>query len=216
MRISLVLIILFSTFKALADPNSIDIIANSGPAKTINSSLYELEYSDIVYGKSDAPIQVLEYYSLVCKHCSVFYLDTFAKIKQEYIDTGKVRWIKRSLAAFPQAMKATLLLNCVSDEAKEKYLKLLLKKQESWSYQKDYLNVLYNMASLGGMSQANFQACINNKENERKIENIAKKAEEQANIKGTPTFYINCDILTTYSFLGFKEKFEKILKQSNH
>ena len=141
-RISLVLIILTS-FTALADPNVIEITENKGPDRTISSDLYELEAFDIVYGKSDAPIQVLEYYSLVCKHCSVFYLDTFEQIKKAYIDTGKVRWIKRSLAVFPQAVKATLLLSCVGEETREKYLKLLLKKQESWSYQKDYLGVLY-------------------------------------------------------------------------
>ncbi len=44
-------------------------------------------------GKADAPVTIIEYSSLTCPHCAKFHIDTFPKVKSEWIDTGKVRMI---------------------------------------------------------------------------------------------------------------------------
>jgi hypothetical protein len=44
----------------------------------------------ISYGKEDASIKLVEYFSFQCPHCINIFKNDFARIKKEYIDTGKI------------------------------------------------------------------------------------------------------------------------------
>src|SRR5690348_8155506 len=57
---------------------------------------------DMAIGSADAKVTITEYASMTCPHCSAFNADVFPKIKAEYIDTGKVRYIFRE---FPLDIK---------------------------------------------------------------------------------------------------------------
>ncbi len=50
---------------------------------------------DMVLGKADAPVTIIEYASLTCPHCAHFHTDVLPAIKKDYIDTGKVKLIYR-------------------------------------------------------------------------------------------------------------------------
>ena len=51
---------------------------------------------DMTLGASDAPVTITEYAAPTCPHCARFNGDVFPKIKSEYIDTGKVRYVFRN------------------------------------------------------------------------------------------------------------------------
>ena len=63
---------------------------------------------DVVMGSPDAPVTVIEYASMTCPHCAHFSTETFPKVKEKYIDTGKVRYIMRE---FPLNQPAVGLVN---------------------------------------------------------------------------------------------------------
>lgn len=48
-------------------------------------------------GKADARSTVIEYASFTCPHCAAFATENFPKLKAEYIDTGKVKFIQRDV-----------------------------------------------------------------------------------------------------------------------
>jgi len=48
-------------------------------------------------GRDDAPVTMVEFTDYQCPFCRKFETDSFAKLKTEYIDTGKVRFISRDL-----------------------------------------------------------------------------------------------------------------------
>ena len=48
-----------------------------------------------VLGNENAPITLIEYASLTCGHCATFHNEVFPKIKSDYIDTGKLKFIYR-------------------------------------------------------------------------------------------------------------------------
>ena len=49
-------------------------------------------------GRDDAPIKVIEFFSMTCSHCASFHTDTFPEVKTRLIDEGVVRFEMR---AFP-------------------------------------------------------------------------------------------------------------------
>src|SRR4029077_20157796 len=55
----------------------------------------QLYDDDMILGKADAPVTIIEYASLTCPHCAHFATTTFPKIRKDLIDTGKVRWVYR-------------------------------------------------------------------------------------------------------------------------
>ncbi len=50
-----------------------------------------------VYGADTAPIVIQAYLDFTCKHCRDFERDAFPKLRTEYIEAGKVKWIARIL-----------------------------------------------------------------------------------------------------------------------
>ncbi len=52
---------------------------------------------DVVMGNADAPVTVIEYASFTCRHCAAFHDENMPKLKADYIDTGKVKFIQRDV-----------------------------------------------------------------------------------------------------------------------
>lgn len=48
-----------------------------------------------VQGAADAPLTVIEYFSPTCSHCKQFADEVMPGIRNDYIDTGKVRFVMR-------------------------------------------------------------------------------------------------------------------------
>lgn len=194
---------------------SLFLLVNTCFALDLKQEFFDVTYpSDIVYGDKDAKIEILEFYSLTCHHCSYFFSSTFPELKKAYIDTGKVKWKKRSYALDEAAIKATLFLECLEDKQKNSYIKILLSKQSSWAYQKGYYDILRNIAALGGISNQDFDKCLNKPKLENQIRDRTKAAREKLEISGTPTFFVNGEKLDIFTEESFKEKLDKIIEQN--
>ena len=50
---------------------------------------------DVPLGNASAPVTVEEYASYTCSHCRDFWKQEFPRLKTEYIDTGKVKFVYR-------------------------------------------------------------------------------------------------------------------------
>ena len=44
-------------------------------------------------GSPDAPVTMIEYFSLTCPACASFQNDVYDDLKEKYLDTGKVRFV---------------------------------------------------------------------------------------------------------------------------
>jgi len=99
-----------------APPSSIgqrEVIKNP----TLEEILKPGELPEMVLGRKDAPVTIVQYASMTCPICRRFLAETFPTLKREYIDTGKVRFILR--AEFPigkQSGLATIALRCAPPE----------------------------------------------------------------------------------------------------
>jgi protein-disulfide isomerase len=143
-------------------------------------------------GKADAPLTVVEYASLTCPYCRAFHADAFDAIKKAYIDTGKVRWILREFPIGHSSGNAWFVTRCTPAKDHFKLYNLYLQQQAQWVSQEVRLDAIYAVAEQVGMSRADFDQCLANKQLETQLTWV-KQRGRQLGVSGTPTFFIGTE-----------------------
>lgn len=196
-------------------------------AKTIESSAeltsneiavdIEAALAERIMGSPDALITIEEFASLTCGHCATFHEDTFAKIKEAYIDTGKVRFIFTDYPLNSPALDASIVARCLPEKRYFKFIKFLFGTQKDWAYTESYRKSLKQNAKLLGGTEETLEACMNNEELRQGLVTRMQKAAEDHDIKSTPSFIINGgDVMRgAQNFAAFQKIIDKLLEESN-
>ena len=151
---------------------------------------------DMVMGKDDAPVTIVEYASMTCPHCARFHEDTLPVIKEKYVDTGKVRFIFREFPFDPRAAAAFMLARCAPKEQYFPMIDVLFKQQRVWATAEDPRPPLLQIAKLAGFTQESFEACLKNQEVLDNVMAVKDKAAKDYKVDSTPTFFINGEKLS--------------------
>jgi len=159
------------------------------PAAATNLLLPQAD--DNILGDPAAPVTLVEYASLSCPHCAAFAGEVVPKLDEKYIKTGKLKYIYRHFPLNAPALKAAVLADCVPREEHYTYIQVLFDTQKKWAFTLDYVNDLKNIAALGGMAEADFDACMANKKLDENIAANRLKAEKELKITSTPTIFID-------------------------
>jgi protein-disulfide isomerase len=163
-------------------------------------------------GSADAPVTLYEHSSLTCSHCAAFHRETYPRLKKEYIDTGKLRLVYRDYPLGQLALVAAMLPHCAGPERYFGFLQVLYRGQDQWSRSDNPLRELETVARLAGMSKAEFDACLSDKELYRAIRERAQDDQTVYGIQGTPTFRIEGKQLSgARPFEDFQEIIEAAL-----
>ena len=170
---------------------------------------------DIVIGSAKAPVTITEYASMTCPHCAAFDTAVFPKIKSEYIDTGKVRYVFREFPLDVKAAAGSMLARCIAKDDSGKYfavVDLLFKQQNDWAM-KNTAETLGRIGKQAGLSQQAVEACLKDQALLDKIAADQKYASEVLKVDSTPTFFLNGEkIRGETSFEEFDKKIKSLLK----
>jgi len=168
---------------------------------------------DMVLGSASAPITVVEYASMTCGHCATFHNKIFPKIKEKYIDTGKVRFILREFPLDNLAAAASMLARCAGDGKTYPLVSALFAKQDDWAFVRtNPVPELFKFARQAGFTQESFDKCLTDQKLLDEITASSKRAAETFGVTSTPTFFINGKKLSGGAFEDFEKAFEPILK----
>ncbi len=186
-----------------------------------NSEILKIMPFDFVLGDNTAPVTIIEYASLSCPHCASFARESFEKLKNEYIITGKAKFIFRDFPLNQSALVASMFTMCQANDNKadlpEKYyatVKALFKTQDSWAFDEKYTEKLEAIAKLDGMSSERFKSCISDTVLQTKILNARMDASKSLNIKSTPSFFVNGEVSEGYvDYQTLKKLIEKKLAE---
>jgi protein-disulfide isomerase len=141
-------------------------------------------------GNADAPVTIVEYFSLGCPHCKNFHETILPKLKADYIDTGKARLVFRDFPLDNVAFAAALLTRCVNDLAYFAMVDTLFKQQEAWHVQNG-IGQITTIAKSAGMDDAAFNVCLSDQSRKDKVLAMQKEASDTFKVNSTPTFFIN-------------------------
>ena len=179
-------------------------------------SALEISEDEFVIGDKDAPITIIEYASMSCSHCASFHNNTLPDIKKEYIDTGKVRMVFRDYPFNYPALLGSMMMRCIESDVRYDYMNALYQLQNTWVNKDPKISKkeLYKIMQSGGMTKDEFNECYSNLDNENLILEGVMAAQKDFNIKSTPSFIVNGNLVEgNKSIKEFRQIIDKILSQ---
>lgn len=165
-------------------------VAGFGPAMAEDKG-YPL---DVAIGKADAPTTVIEYFSLDCPHCARFYAEVYPKLKTDWVDTGKIKWVLRDFPLHDIAQAAAMIAHCSGDRYIA-FVDAFFRTQESWGTAEDPIAAIKTIAALGGMGGAAVDACLANNDLVKQMNARVEDGQKDYKLSATPTFVINGTVI---------------------
>ncbi len=138
-------------------------------------------------GSADAPVTVVEFTDYQCPYCLKFIQDTFPKLKEQFVDTGKVRWVIRDMPLnfHKNARKAAQAAHCAGEQGKFWEMRnVLFANAKQLDEEK-----LPSYAQIIGLDAAAFGSCL---ASDRHLAAIDESSQDAGTVQitGTPTFVV--------------------------
>jgi protein-disulfide isomerase len=144
-------------------------------------------------GQANAPVQVMEYFSLTCTHCAAFARETYPQVKKNLIDTGKVFWIFRDFPLDQVALTAAMVARALPQERYEPFILSLFASQDRWAFARGVNSTeeLAKLAALAGMPRDVFNKTIADDGLKQFIIGEEDEAQSKYKVDSTPSFIVN-------------------------
>jgi protein-disulfide isomerase len=138
-------------------------------------------------GKENAPLVLVEYTDYQCPFCQRYHNDSFAQIKSNFIDTGKIRYISRDfpLPFHENARRSATAARCAAEQGKFWELRHTMIVNAS-QLQPDKLG---GYAQSVSMDVPKFQACVDSDKYRAAIDKDIAEGTA-AGVNGTPSFVL--------------------------
>lgn len=152
-------------------------------------------------GASTAPLTLVMFTDHECPFCKRFLQESLARLRQDYIDTGKLRLILRDmpLDMHPNAQRAAEVARCASEQGK--HWPLL----EAFGSVSEPLSppVMTRLLQGLGLDTGRIDACVAEGRYTAKVKASSAEAR-QLGFNGTPTFVLGATATGSAPFEGDK------------
>ncbi len=162
--------------------------------------------NDNSMGATDAPILIEEFSDFQCPYCKSFHEGTEPQLRQYYIDTGKVRFVYRSMGNFvsdniarstgrpakAESQNAALAVYCAGDQNKfwEMHAYLFANNMDVEDGDAFTDKRIKSIAEKAGLDTEAFNGCYDSDKFEERVQQDAADGEA-AGVKGTPGFLLS-------------------------
>lgn len=143
-------------------------------------------------GDPDAPVSMISYVSFTCGHCAEYHVNVWPQLKQDYVETGKVRHLMREVAFDQYGFWAAMVARRGGPSSFYRVSERLLLQQRRWMLE-DPKAAQAELVRIAG------EAGIVRSVAERALHDIAMAGElrgwidgnvRRDGIKATPSFII--------------------------
>ena len=161
---------------------------------------------DMISGEDDAPITIVEYASFTCPHCGRFHTDVYPDIKENFIETGKVKFVFREVFFDKYGLWAAMLARCGGPDRYFGIADLLLSNQSDWVSRDDaaVAESLYRIGRQAGMEDEAMQACLQDGENAQALVAYYQENATRDGVNSTPSFMIDGEPHGNMSYADFE------------
>ncbi|MBI2065013.1 MAG: DsbA family protein [Candidatus Yanofskybacteria bacterium] len=150
---------------------------------------------DPFLGNKNAKVTIIEFSDYQCPFCRTFWKESFGQLKEEYIDTGKVKLVYRDypLSFHAMAMPLAQASECADDQGK--YWGMhdkIFAEQEKLGQGTVQFTVqdIKRWASEIGVDKGSFNQCLDSAKYKAEVDKDTADGTA-AGVNGTPSFFIN-------------------------
>ena len=161
-----------------------------------STSAGEIDISDDpVVGNESATVTIVEYGDYQCPVCGQFHNTVYQRLKEDYIDTGKAKFVWKDFPLsqiHPWANQAARGMECVQRQDVEAYSNVkdqLFQNQDSL----DTSNVrsqIISWAEDEGVEGSDIRSCLNSGNPQSEVQKDYREGVNDG-VQGTPTVFVN-------------------------
>ncbi len=161
-------------------------------------------------GAEDAPVTIVEISDYGCTHCRTFYMETEPLLKENYVDSGDVRYVVVPFALSTATVPAANGGLCAAEQDKFfEYGKAMFAQYDlADARQRDGI---VRAGEQAGVDIAQFTDCLN----QSRYNNVLQdnmRAVSEAGVSSTPNFFINGQhIEGAQPYSAFQQQIEALL-----
>lgn len=154
-------------------------------------------------GSEDTKVTVIEFSDYQCPFCRKYWTESYPQLKEEYIDTGKIKYVFRDfpLNFHPGAPLASIAGNCIREQlGNEGYFEFHdvvfseQNKQGQGTVQFGEDEVMSWVNQIEGIDKDKFDICYSDPAQKAEVD-ADFAAGAAAGVSGTPSFFINGEML---------------------
>ncbi len=164
-------------------------------------------------GAEDAPVTIIEFADFRCGFCLRHFVQTLPILKEEYIATGKVRYVYRNFPILGvQSRWAALAAECAHEQGRfwEYHDKLFTLAQQGQEFVRSRLK---SIAAELGLDSAQFDSCLDSSKYLDEVQEDFALGQSEG-VTGTPAFLINGELVIGAQPIDvFRQKIEEILSK---
>lgn len=167
-------------------------ICGFGSAAGLSGQEADLEGIGHDLGDPDAPVLVVEYADFACGACAQFAVDTWPRIRVEFVKTGKVRWkVVPFELGFRNSDEGARAGECGAAQGGFWALHdVLYEHRSEWVEERNPEDALARLASRAGLDEERFRECYDDEPFDDRTR-AANRAARADRVRGTPTFFVN-------------------------
>ena len=150
--------------------------------------------TEMVLGAEDAPVTLIEYASYTCPHCANFHNTVFKQLKQDYIDTGKVKFVYREVYFDHPGLWASMIARCGGADKFFGISDLIYKGQSEWSRaggKGEIIDELRKIGRLAGLPSDTLEACLQDNDKAHSLVAWYQENATKDEVESTPSFILN-------------------------
>lgn len=145
-----------------------------------------------VFGDESAPVTIVEYADFKCPYCQVYYNQVEKRLFDEYVKTGKAKYIYANFAFLgDESKQAGNASKCAQEQGKFwEYHELLFESQAGEDRADLSESKLVSLGRMAGVEISKFTSCVK----EGRYLSVVEEetlAGRRSGVTGTPTVFIN-------------------------
>ena len=145
-------------------------------------------------GDEDAPVTIVEFSDFQCPFCARFVEDALPQIEENYVKTGKVKFVYKDFpldSIHPQATPAAIAARCAGDQGKFWEM-----HDTIFANQRSISEASYKQwAADLGLDTGEFNGCLDSQEHLSAVRQDLLDGQ-QAGIRGTPGFLVDGQLIS--------------------
>lgn len=163
--------------------------AAAGPPPTVVDD----GFRGYTLGSGDAPVEITEYLDFECPVCASFATIQMPTIKEQLVNTGRVRWRYRDfpLPIHKYSRFSAHAVQCAGAQGKFFEMHDQLFYNHQWAQTgKDPSRLFRDLARAAGVDLALYDQCMQSGQFAARIE-FSRQEGDRLLVDGTPTFFVN-------------------------